>query len=205
MKRVLLVSMPFSGITSPSLGLSLLKAGLTRDGLPCDIRYLNLDFARRIDALRYERIANFMPDLLLGDWIFAAEVFGDRLPAAERYFAEVVHPTFAQMSGQEQDEASSADRDAEILEVRAAVGPYLDECLASVPRHLRVGSERAEQPLRLGPQARAPAGVEQQAHHAVHRHPARRRRSIHHLGHESPVGCRPQRLRPFRRPGTCVS
>src|SRR5215212_9443406 len=122
MKRVLLVSMPFASIASPSLGLSLLKAGLTRDGLPCDIRYLNLDFARRIGAWRYDRIANFMPDLLLGDWIFAAEVFGDRIPAAERYFAEVVHPTFAQTFEHEQAETYSADRDGEILEVQAQVG-----------------------------------------------------------------------------------
>jgi ribosomal peptide maturation radical SAM protein 1 len=133
MKRVLLVSMPFANIASPSLGLSLLKAGLTRDGLPCDIRYLNLDFARHIGAWRYDRIANFMPDLLLGDWIFAAEVFGDRIPAAERYFAEAVHPTFTQTFEHERAETYSADRDGEILEVQAQVGAYLDECLASVP------------------------------------------------------------------------
>src|SRR5579885_2331629 len=111
MKRVLLVSMPFATTGSPSLGLSLLKAALVRDGLPCDVRYLNFDFAKRIEAWRYERICNFIPDLLLGDWIFAASLFGERIPPAERYFPEVLHR----------------------LAVRAQVDAYLDDCLANVP------------------------------------------------------------------------
>jgi ribosomal peptide maturation radical SAM protein 1 len=42
--RVLLAYMPFGLIQTASLGLSLLKAALTRRGIACDIRYFNLEF-----------------------------------------------------------------------------------------------------------------------------------------------------------------
>src|SRR5579884_3192307 len=133
MKRVLLVSMPFATTGSPSLGLSLLKAALVRDGLPCDVRYLNFDFAKRIEAWRYERICNFIPDLLLGDWIFAASLFGERIPPAERYFPEVLHRLAVQPFEHQRSEMYSPERDGEILAVRAQVDAYLDDCLANVP------------------------------------------------------------------------
>src|SRR5581483_3803198 len=133
MRRVLLVSMPFATTASPSLGLSLLKAGLARAGVPCDLRYLNFDFARRIGAWRYERICNFSSDLLLGDWIFAAAVFGDGIPPPERYFAEVLHRRGAQPFEHERPEMYGPQRDGEVLAVRAEVEPYLDACLAGVP------------------------------------------------------------------------
>src|SRR5918912_1076280 len=126
MKRVLLVSMPFATTGSPSLSLSLLKAALVRDGLPCDIRYLNFDFAKRIEPWRYERICNFMPDLLLGDWIFAEALFGERIPPAERYFAEVLHRMAAEPFEHQRSEMYNPARDGEILAVRAQVNAYLD-------------------------------------------------------------------------------
>ncbi len=132
MKRVLLVSMPFATTASPALGLSLLKAALVRDGLPCDVRYLNFDFARRIEPWRYERICNFIPDLLLGDWIFAAALFGERIPPPERYFPEVLHRLAAQPFEHQRADIYSPERDGEILAVRAQVDGYLDDCLASV-------------------------------------------------------------------------
>jgi ribosomal peptide maturation radical SAM protein 1 len=39
--------MPFGLIQIPSLGLSLLKAAAERDGIGCDVRYLNLEFVDR--------------------------------------------------------------------------------------------------------------------------------------------------------------
>ncbi len=133
MKRALLVSMPFATTASPSLGLSLLKASLVREGLPCDLHYLNLLFARRIGVTAYERISNFSPDVLLGDWLFAASLFGDQVPPPARYFAEVLHRCAFLPFEHERAEGYSPERDGEILEIRAQVAAYLDECLASVP------------------------------------------------------------------------
>lgn len=86
-RRTLLVNMPFAGRRTPSVGLSLLKAALERDGLPCDIRYFNLTFAELIGSTRYDQIAEVYTSRLLGEWLFARELHGDRLPPAEDYFA----------------------------------------------------------------------------------------------------------------------
>jgi ribosomal peptide maturation radical SAM protein 1 len=44
--RVLLAQMPMGLVQVPSLALSLLKPGLLRSGLPCDVRYLNVEFVQ---------------------------------------------------------------------------------------------------------------------------------------------------------------
>jgi len=90
MKRALLISMPFATTLRPSIGLGLLKAALIRDGLPCDIRYLNLSFAAQIGGDLYEQIAGGIPQLLLGESIFTAEVFGEGAPSPERFIDEFV-------------------------------------------------------------------------------------------------------------------
>src|SRR5206468_453911 len=53
---VLLASLPFGPLRSPSLGLSLLKSALGREGIPASIRYLNLAFARRVGVGTYRTI-----------------------------------------------------------------------------------------------------------------------------------------------------
>lgn len=45
MDKVLLINMPFSTATAPSLGISLLRGALEQQGVPCDIRCLQLPFA----------------------------------------------------------------------------------------------------------------------------------------------------------------
>ena len=42
MSRVLLVNMPFSSLRWPALGIRLLQAALNRDGIDCDLAYLQL-------------------------------------------------------------------------------------------------------------------------------------------------------------------
>jgi len=42
--RVLLAQMPMGLVQVPSLALSLLKPALVRAGIPCDVRYLNVEF-----------------------------------------------------------------------------------------------------------------------------------------------------------------
>ncbi len=86
MKRVLLLNMPFYTLHHPALGISLLKAGLERAGFPCDILYLNLAFIERVcrqQARFSESLGAFTTYLALGsrmlsDWLFAADLFGER-------------------------------------------------------------------------------------------------------------------------------
>jgi len=47
MYRVALVSMPFAAIDYPSLALGLFKSRLDREGIPCDIHYLNISRSPR--------------------------------------------------------------------------------------------------------------------------------------------------------------
>ena len=74
---VVLVVMPFADVQRPSLGVSLLKAAAERAGFSVAIEYFNLRLAELIGPALYSQIANdFPPDLLVGEWIFADDLFG---------------------------------------------------------------------------------------------------------------------------------
>ncbi|MGE5786196.1 MAG: RiPP maturation radical SAM C-methyltransferase, partial [Myxococcales bacterium] len=94
MKRVALVSMPFGTTTRPAIGISLLKAELEREGVPCDLHYLNLALANRVGIERYERICN-VNDTLLAEYVFAKGLFGERIPTPEAYASEILVPSSA--------------------------------------------------------------------------------------------------------------
>src|SRR5258708_21757788 len=74
-----LVSMPFGPLFSPSIGLSLLKAALTREGMASRIHYFTVRFAELTGSRFYLGIANGVrPSVrsLTGEWIFSAALFG---------------------------------------------------------------------------------------------------------------------------------
>ncbi|HJW09322.1 MAG TPA: RiPP maturation radical SAM C-methyltransferase [Holophagaceae bacterium] len=70
---IALVSMPFGMLRSPSLGLSLLKAGLERRGIPSKVHYFTLDYARHLGSELYLDLTTRspFPADLVGEWIFA--------------------------------------------------------------------------------------------------------------------------------------
>jgi ribosomal peptide maturation radical SAM protein 1 len=77
-KRVLLLIMPFLTLRRPHLGVALLKAGLNRRGLACDVRYFNFRFAEIIGAAAYERIAENSPaHQMPGEFIFTPALYGE--------------------------------------------------------------------------------------------------------------------------------
>jgi ribosomal peptide maturation radical SAM protein 1 len=76
-RRVLLVVAPYLSLKRPALGVALLKAGLLRQGIGCDIRYLCFDYADEVGIRFYELIAGHVPTHdLVGDWIFAEALHG---------------------------------------------------------------------------------------------------------------------------------
>lgn len=133
MKGVVLISMPFGSAYSPSIGLSLLKAALDRDGLPCAIRYFNQRFAERIGVGAYQRITTAGSRALLGDWIFAASLFSDRIPPPDRYFADILHARRGELIDDDPETMGAEDDGRALLAARAEVEPFLDECLESFP------------------------------------------------------------------------
>jgi len=77
-KKVLLLNMPFTTITYPPIAICLLKACLEKEKIPCDTRFLNLDFASMINVDTYESICNEQNgDLFFGERLFASEVYND--------------------------------------------------------------------------------------------------------------------------------
>jgi ribosomal peptide maturation radical SAM protein 1 len=68
--------MPFVSLERPAIGISILKARLAEEGIPCSVKYGNLLFAERVGreayALINDRLANWM---FTGEWLFAEHVF----------------------------------------------------------------------------------------------------------------------------------
>lgn len=91
--EVQLVCMPFGPVFSPSLGLSLLAAGLRRHGVSVRIRYFTIPFAERVGQAFYSGIATEgRPSNrdLAGEWVFAAELFPDDEDRARRYVERIL-------------------------------------------------------------------------------------------------------------------
>src|SRR5436309_630924 len=77
-KRVLLLVMPFLTLTRPPLGLALLKAGMTQQGISCDIHYCTFRFAEIMGVPLYVRLAERAPaHLLMGEFLFTPALYGE--------------------------------------------------------------------------------------------------------------------------------
>lgn len=72
---VCLVSMPYSAVGRPSIGLSLLQAALRADDIPSRVLYANLAFAEQVGLGLHDFLCSQGPDRLLGEWTFAAAAF----------------------------------------------------------------------------------------------------------------------------------
>jgi ribosomal peptide maturation radical SAM protein 1 len=91
MLDVVFVVMPFADAARPALGVSLLKSAIQVAGFSARVEYLNLLLAEDIGIVLYQRIASgFPPDLLVGEWFFSDHLFGDDVPPAEDYLAQVL-------------------------------------------------------------------------------------------------------------------
>jgi ribosomal peptide maturation radical SAM protein 1 len=153
---VLLVSMPFGSLCDPSIALGLLKAGLSRAGISCAVRYFTFPFAATIGEQLYHDLANGKPRTvaLLGEWLFAEALSGPGRLDSDAYLKEVLRERghgsssdhlaappardwFDAMAGG--DPAVPADRLREkfietVLQTRAAVASFLDDCVDEVVR-----------------------------------------------------------------------
>ncbi|WP_310551045.1 RiPP maturation radical SAM C-methyltransferase [Paenibacillus glufosinatiresistens] len=89
--RVLFVNMPFASAYRPSIGISLLQAGLLKHGIACESCYLNLTFARMIGQATYDHLAEnftYATNSLAGEWIFSESLFGvDNFKEYTDYYA----------------------------------------------------------------------------------------------------------------------
>ena len=116
---MLLVSMPFAGVTTPSLALGLLKAELEQAGIACDVAYLNVLFAQMVGWSAYS-VVERCSALLAGEQMFAHDLFGGRVPPDREYEAEVL----SRFEPQVQEE---------VRHLKAHVGSFLANCLERIP------------------------------------------------------------------------
>jgi ribosomal peptide maturation radical SAM protein 1 len=119
--------MPFASVSVPSIQLGLLKPIACSHGFPVETFHLNLDFARQVGCLLYERLAEDFP-LAVGDWLFSLAAFRKSAPdAADRFverFAERLRSVLS-VAGVPLEH---------LLELRHETVPrYLDQMLESVP------------------------------------------------------------------------
>jgi hypothetical protein len=89
MNSVLLVVPPYHSLTSPALAISMLKAALSRLGIPADVLYLNLRFGSFVGRAVYDQVAQ-NARALAGDWLFAGDLFGDEAPDPGAYVTEIL-------------------------------------------------------------------------------------------------------------------
>jgi ribosomal peptide maturation radical SAM protein 1 len=88
---VLLVVPPFQGLKHPALGASQLKANLIKNGIACEILYLNLLFGERITPYVHEEISGTGP-ALVGEYIFSHVVNDLPDEDVDKFVNEVVVP-----------------------------------------------------------------------------------------------------------------
>ena len=133
---VLLVSMPFGSAFAPSLGLSLLKAGLVNRGISCRVRYFSIRFAELTGQTFYEGIAeDGRPRTreLAGEWIFSGSLFDWNDRDEQDYVNQILFDRGAWTLRSEVDSISPALA-RRIVAARGHVGPFLDACLDEVLR-----------------------------------------------------------------------
>jgi ribosomal peptide maturation radical SAM protein 1 len=78
--------MPFADVGRPAIGVSLLKSAVRDAGYSSTVVYGSVGLADRMGLERYQQVSSgFAPDLLVGEWFFADDVFGVEIPPAEDY------------------------------------------------------------------------------------------------------------------------
>lgn len=127
--------MPFGPLLYPSIGLSLLKAALTRDGIPSRIHYFTLDFAEIVGSRFYTGVAGGMrPQLrhLAGEWIFSSALF-PRDPERDARYAETNLRRKPGKTAATRRRAPQAQVQR-LFQAREVVGPFLERCVDTLLR-----------------------------------------------------------------------
>ena len=131
---VLLVSMPFGPLLSPSLALSLLQPQVEARGLTCRVDYFTLPFAERIGEPLYSRITTenrAMSRAFVGEWIFSHALFDWDEAQDERYLTDVLMkpPTWL---GRNPTRPPAPSQVRAILRARDSAAAFVDWCAEKV-------------------------------------------------------------------------
>jgi ribosomal peptide maturation radical SAM protein 1 len=133
-QRVALINMPFADINCPALGLSTLKAALTRQGVACRIHYTNLWLAERLDYELAMRLIDGWPNssVLAAEWIFSAALHGEDSRRDNDYIESVLKPAIRHHE-LNWSEAQIEQETVRLFECRRTVEPFIERCLSEIP------------------------------------------------------------------------
>lgn len=127
---ILLVSMPFGPLLSPSLGLSLLQPQAVARGLSCRCEYFTLAFGERIGEALYSKITSqhrAMSRAFVGEWIFSHALYDWDAAQDERYLKDVLLKPPAWL-GRNPTRPPSGSELRAILEARDGAMAFVDWC-----------------------------------------------------------------------------
>ncbi len=132
--EVVLISMPFGPLRLPSIGLGLLKAALTRDGVSANTFYFTFRFAELIGEPLYSRISYGTDTTdLVGEWVFSNSLFGHHTEADTRnYIEDILRDKSRSANHVWPKEPFSDALIADFLNAREKVEAFLDECMETV-------------------------------------------------------------------------
>jgi len=115
---VVFAVMPFADVNRPAIGVSLLKAGLARQGFQSVIEYFDIELAETIGYELYEFMANTLAiESMVGEWFFADLVFDDAIPHQDDYVARLLPDYVPQENFREN-----------VLKARALRRDYIQRC-----------------------------------------------------------------------------
>lgn len=131
---VIFVSMPFGPLTTPSLGLSLLKASIAPLGVSRRTIHFTIKFAGRIGPDLYTQIVNgaYAFQALIGEWIFSGALFGEVGTDTDGYVRDVLR------GGAPEHSSIRPATDSFIrgvLEARRCAADFVSECCREVTAH----------------------------------------------------------------------
>lgn len=121
--RVLLISMPFASIKTPSLALSQLKSVLIKSNISCDIKYLNIEFRKYCFKTEYfDDIASFWN---IGEWVFKHILNQDNKEISNediKYLNQTINL----------DEAKTNKIINQLVHLRSKAAGFIDSCMVSI-------------------------------------------------------------------------
>ena len=137
MPDVLLINMPFTNLFTPSIGLGLLKASLTGNGISAKGIDFHLRFAELIGQEVYHSIERkTYPEHLVGEWIFSESLFhNSKNSNLENYVSSVLRINTVDLGEPVYGETLLNELEAGIQMARGRVNDFLDECLERVLTH----------------------------------------------------------------------
>jgi ribosomal peptide maturation radical SAM protein 1 len=118
--------MPLAGVERPSIALGLLKAILTRDGIPTRVFYPNMWFLEHVGMKDYRLLDSIRTEEAIVDWLFGGVAFPDFQPDHDAYLAQL----FARNPGRHLADTAGAKR--RLLQLRAQMTDFVDWTVAKI-------------------------------------------------------------------------